>query len=198
MVVRLARALLFLLVASGAARAQHGDGASSPRGAPAEAKQFAFLVGEFELVVRPAASGLGQKIHGVPKMVGTWTGRRAMDGYGIDDDLRITDASGNPRMLSHAVRYYNASAKRWTVSSIDVYRGVFTTSSAQWKDNEMIATSHGTDAEGKVYASRGRYFEITPTSFRFRQDRSFDEGKSWEEGVLSIDAKRVAPAAPRE
>ena len=188
---------IILLTMSSPVRAQHGESVQPMRTAPSEAKQFGFLVGQFELDVRPKAVGLAQKIHGVPRVIGTWTGRRAMDGFGIEDELRITDASGNPRMLSHAVRYYDTAARHWTTSSIDVYRGVFSTATAEWRDNAMTTTSRGQDAEGKPYLSRGRYYDITPTSFRFRQDRSVDEGKTWEEGILNIEAKRVAGAAPR-
>ena len=165
---------------------------------PAVARQFAFLVGQFELVVKPAATTLAARIHGAPKMAGTWKGWRAMDGFGIEDELRVTDASGNPRLLSHAIRYYDAATKRWMASTIDVYRGVFTTSTAEWRDNALTATSRGVDADGKAYMSRGLYYDITQTSFRFRQDRSEDDGKTWKEGVLSIVAKRVAAAAPRQ
>ena len=188
--------LFMLVMMSSAARAQHGGGPII-RSAPREAAQFGFLIGQWELTVKPAASGLAQKIHGVPKLVGTWKAWRAFDGFGVEDELRITDASGNPLSLSHAMRYYDATAKRWTATTLDVYRGVFTASTAEWKDGAMMVTSRGSDAEGKAYVARSRYYEITPASFRFRQDRSTDDGRSWTEGVLSIDAKRVAAAATR-
>jgi hypothetical protein len=120
-----------------------------------------------------------------------------MDGYGIEDELRITDESGNPRNLSHAVRYFDATAKRWLTNTIDVFRGVSGSSTGEWKDNAIVMVSHGTDSEGKVYAMRGRYYDITPTSFKFRQERSYDEGKTWDSAVLTIDATRVAAVAPR-
>lgn len=180
------------------AQAQHDRGGqATTRSVPAEAAQFAFLLGQWDLVVRPEASGLAARIHGVPKMAGTWKAWRALDGFGIEDELRITDASGNPRALSHAVRYYDAAARGWTASSIDVYRGRFTSSSSQWGDGAMTSTSRGTDADGKAYVTRSRFHDITPTAFKFRQDRSTDEGKTWKEGVLSIEAKRVAAVAPR-
>jgi hypothetical protein len=188
--------IVSLLMLSGTARAQHGGGAAM-RTAPAEAAQFAFLVGQWELTVKPAAQGLAQKIHGVPKLVGTWKAWRAFDGFGVEDELRITDESGNPRTLSHAMRYYDATVKRWNTSALDVYRGVFTTSTAQWRDGMMTGTSRGVDADGKAYLTRARYSDITPTSFRFRQDRSEDGGATWTEGVLTIDAKRVAATATR-
>ena len=189
--------ILMLLTMSAMAQAQHGGGAPTVRGAPAEAAQFAFLVGQWDLTVRPAASGLAQKIHGVPKLVGTWKAWRAFDGFGVEDEMRISDESGNPKALSHAMRYYDAAAKHWSTTSLDVYRGVFTSSTAEWRDGAMTVMSRGTDADGKPYVSRARYSDITPTSFRFRQDKSEDGGSSWKEGVLTIEAKRVAATASR-
>ena len=189
--------LLLVILVSSPARAQHGGGTASFRSAPREAAQFRFLVGQWELVVRPAASGLAQKIHGVPKLVGTWKAWRAFDGFGVEDEMRITDEAGNPRSLSHAMRYYDAAAMRWTTSALDVYRGAFTMSTALWRDSTMTVTSRGADGEGKPYLSRARYSDITPTGFRFRQDRSMDNGVTWTEGVLTIEARRVAATAPR-
>lgn len=198
MMIRLARPVALLVVlASSQMLAQHGGSAPTVRTAPPEARQLAFLVGQFDLVVKPKAVGLGQKIHGIPKLIGTWKGWRAMDGFGIEDELRVTDEAGNPQTLLHAMRYYDANAKRWTASAIDVYRGVFTTSTGEWRDNAMTFTSRGTDGEGKPTLSRIRYADITPTSFKYRLDRSTDDGRTWTEGVLSIDAKRVAASAPR-
>ncbi len=189
--------LMSLLMLSGQARAQHGGEAPSARTAPAEANQFAFLVGQWEFTARPNASTLAMKIHGVPKLAGTWKAWRAFDGYGIEDELRITDASGNPRALAHAMRYYDATAKRWTTTTLDVYRGVFTASTANWRDGKMTMTSRGVDGEGKAYVARSIYSDITAASFRFRQDRSMDDGQTWTEGVLTIDARRVAATASR-
>jgi hypothetical protein len=158
--------------------------------APAEAKQFDFLVGEWEVVVRPKASGLAQRIHGSPRILGTWKAWRALDGWGIEDDLKLMDGSGNPTTLSHSVRVYDATARRWSQTSLDVYRGRFTTATAEWRDAEMVLTSRGTDQEGKPFVTRTRYYDITATSFKFQQDRSYDDGRTWDEAVLRIEAKR--------
>ena len=61
----------------------------------------------------------------------------------------------------------------------------------------MRVSGQGTDHEGKAYLSRTRYFEIGKDAFKMSQDRSYDQGKTWDEGVLAIDAKRVAATAPR-
>ena len=61
----------------------------------------------------------------------------------------------------------------------------------------MVAIGEGTDAEGKRYTSRARIGAITLSSFHYQQDRSYEGGKTWDEGRLVIDAKRVAAVAPR-
>jgi hypothetical protein len=191
-------AALALAILPRVALAQHGPAAAPPaQTPPREATQFDFMVGQWELVVKPLATSLAARIHGAPRLSGTWKAWRALDGWGIEDELRITDASGNPRAFSHAVRVYDATARRWNVSLLDVYRGAFTTSTADWRDGAMLTASQSTDADGKRYLVRTRYYDVTPTGFRYQQDRSADDGRTWTEGVLRIEARRVAATAPR-
>ena len=177
------------------ARAQHGDNASLVTHAPREASQYDFLIGQWEVVVTPKASGLAQRIHGVPKLRGSWKAARALDGWGIEDEMRVADASGNPRAFSHFVRLYDPAQKRWIVSAVDVYRQQVTQSTAQWLGGEMVSQHDATDASGKRSTSRVRITAITPTSFHYQQDRSDDGGKTWDEGLLVMDAKRIGSSA---
>ena len=189
---------LSLVALPAGAYAQHaGAAAPSPSTvAPREASQFDFLIGQWQLEVRPAVSGLAARIHGVPKLIGTWKAWRAFDGFGIEDELRISDESGNPRTLSHALRVYDATDRRWNTSMLDVYRTTFTSSTAEWAQNQMTSTSRGTDKDGKAFLSRSRFGDITSTSFRYVQERSTDDGRTWSE-TLRIQAKRTAPTATR-
>ena len=196
MLVRSMFVVLSIFIASPSAGAQHGASPPPSRTAPAQASEFNFLVGQWELVVKPAPSGLAQRVHGVPKLVGVWKAWRALDGWGIEDDLRVTDASGNPVGFSHAVRFYDASSKSWKMSTLDVHRGVFTPGTGQWRDGQMVTASRGTDGDGKQYLSRSRYSGIRRDAFRFVQERSLDNGKTWKEN-LTIEAKRVAATASR-
>ena len=200
--MRFARVLFPVLLAlTGAfplaAIAQHGDGDLSASTAPPEARQFDFLIGQWELEVKPKVGGLAAMIHGAPKLVGTWKAWRGFDGFGIEDELRVSDASGNPRSLNHALRAWDRAQKRWNVVGLDVYRSRVSESSAQWQGGEMRVTGAGVDAEGKSYQSRTRYFEIAADHFRMQQDRSYDNGQTWDEATLTIDAKRTAASATR-
>ena len=189
---------LLLFLSAPLARAQHGGGAAMPSTtAPAEARQFDFLIGQWELEVRPKVSGIAAMIHGAPRLLGTWKAWRAYDGFGIEDELRIVDASGNPRSLSHGQRVYAEAEKQWKTSVLDVYRARFTTATARFERGEMKVSGQGVDAEGKAYQTRTRFFEIAKDAFKMTQDRSYDNGASWDQGTLAIDAKRVAATAPR-
>ena len=181
-----------------AAGAQQAKGAATPAfSAAAEAQEFDFLVGQWELVVTPKATTLSARIHGAPRLLGTWKAWKALDGFGIEDEMRIVDGSGNPISLSHAVRVYNVGEHRWQTNALDVYRARFTSSHGLWAGAAMSLSGQTTDAEGKALHTRSRFFDIKPTGFRFQQDRSSDGGKTWDEGVLKIVAKRVAAVAPR-
>lgn len=189
--------ILALLMAPSMAFAQHGAGGAPAPTAPPESRQFDFLIGQWELTVKVPAQGLAQKIHGVPKLAGAWKAWRSFDGFGLEDELSITDAAGNPMALSHNMRIFDRAIHQWIISGLDVYRTKFQSATAEWKDGTMSQSSRGTDQDGKAFLTRTRFYDITPTSFRYQHDRSYDDGKTWEEAALAMTAKRVLATAPR-
>lgn len=197
MTARSTMALLALLTLPTVAPAQHG-GATGPAvpTPPREATQFDFLVGQWELDVHPQATTVAQRMHGMPNLIGTWKAWRALDGWGVEDEMRITDASGNPLAMSHTVRFYDVGAKHWSNSTLDVYRARYSMGTAESQDGSITVTTQGTDTDGKAYVSRTRYYDVTPSSFKYQADRSYDAGKTWN-AVLKMDAKRVAATASR-
>jgi hypothetical protein len=192
-------ACLLLLTSLQVAYAQHG-GASAPLPAAAaskEARQFDFLIGQWEIELTPKVNSLAAMIHGAPRLSGTWKAWPAFDGFGIEDQMRVVDGSGNPVSLTHALRIYDGKNARWLISGLDVYRTRFSSASGTWQAGEMHINGTGTNNEGKPYLNRTRFFEIGTDGFRMQQDRSFDGGGTWEEAVVAIVAKRVAAKAAR-
>src|SRR5688572_21330297 len=189
-------ALFALLSVAAPALAQHGGGQPNPAAGPApEAKQCDVLVGEWTLAVEPKTSSIAAMIHGAPKLVGTWRAKRTFDGHGVEDELRIVDASGNPVSYSRAMRIWSAAEQRWLVTALDVYRARFTSATAAGRDGAMHQSGSGTDRDGKPYATRSRYHDITPDGFTMTQDRSADGGTEWDEAVLVVKATRAGASA---
>src|SRR5258708_19772092 len=174
--------------------AQHAPAEPVAAAAPAEANQFDFLLGQWELEVHPKVSGLAAMIHGTPRLVGTWKAWRAAHGVGIEDEMRIVDASGNPISLNRAHRVYGTAQGLWTITGHDVTRGRTSDARGKWQDGEMHVDGHFTDAGDRIL-TRTRFYGITAVAFHMMQDRSTDNGQTWEKGSLSIDAKRVAATA---
>lgn len=187
--------LAFTIMVSPPAAAQHG--AAPARTPPAAARQFDFLIGQWELSIKPKATSLAARLHGAPRLVGVWKAWGALDGWGVEDELRIIDASGNPVSLVYALRAFDPSANAWNQNAYDVYRARFTPATARWADGEMVVTSRGKDPDGTSYLLRMRFHDIGATGFKVQQDRSRDDGKTWERGVLVIEATRLAATAPR-
>lgn len=191
-------ALASIVAVAPPALAQHGSApARVSTNAPAEATQFAFLVGQWELTVSPKATSLGQRIHGTPKLSGTWKAWRAFDGFGVEDEMRIVDGSGNPMSLLTTLRTFDPGQRRWSQVSLDTYRARFTPATGEWRDGEMVVRSTGRDSDGSPFVQRVRFYDITAEGFKYQADRSTDGERTWDEGVLRIEARRVSATAPR-
>ncbi len=176
----------------------HGGTTSAPvQAAPKESAQFDFLVGQWEITAEPKAATLAQRVHGVPKLAGTWKAWRAFDGYGIEDEIRLTDKAGNPNLLTNTTRFYETKTRHWVIAAIDVFKGQSSQSTAEFRSGDLVVSGRGVDSDGKAYISRATFLKIAPASFTYRLDRSFDDGKTWSEGITLIEAKRVAATAPR-
>lgn len=169
--------------------------AQSPSPPPDEAKQFDFLLGQWQADVHVKVSGLAAMIHGTPQLAGAWKAWRALDGRAVEDELRIVDASGNPLSLTRVLRIYAPGEQHWNIVSVDGYRTRVSESTGQFQGGEMHIEARAGETQGESVLTRTRYFDITPDSFRMSQDRSSDGGKTWDEGTLTIDAKRTSASA---
>jgi hypothetical protein len=167
----------------------HAD-AEAPANALPEMHQFDFMVGRWEVSGEIKVNGLIALIHGAPKLIGSWKAWRAADG-GIEDVLKLTDASGNPSASTHYTRSFSRNENCWKISGRDAYGGNLQPATARWLGGEMLILGSGANQEGKRYQSRTHYNSITATSFRMVQDRSYDEGKTWETGVVTLNARKV-------
>jgi hypothetical protein len=188
-------AALLLSPATVFAQQHSGSSATVSSAPPREAAQLAFLVGQWEVTVMPKVSSLAAKIHGQPKLKGSWKAWRALDGFGIVDELRIMDASGNPTNFTHTVRLYDAAQRQWLQTATDVYRARVTQGTGVWANNMLVVRSEGRDADGKPVLNEARFTNVTATTFEYTSNRSSDGGRTWDTGVLRMTAKRLSATA---
>ena len=162
-----------------------------------DSSQFDFMIGQWQLDVVPKVSGLAAAMHGVPKLTGTWKAWRAAGEAGIHDELRIVDGSGNPSSIIASRRTYDPKLHKWIANSTDRARSRTATATGEWLKNEIVLVGKVTDSQGDTYLTRSRFYDITPSGFRYQQDRSDDNGRTWDEGRLKISARRVSTQSQR-
>lgn len=165
--------------------------AAGVEAAPA-AHQFDFMVGQWQVTGEVKIVGIMALIHGTPKLTGTWKAWRMQDDSGIEDDLTLADAAGNVNSAVHYTRTFLRQDSSWKISGRDAYNGHPPVATGHWQGDKMLVMGGGTSSEGKHYQSRTAYVAITPSSFRVIQDRSYDEGKTWDTGVVTLNVTRVA------
>jgi hypothetical protein len=189
-------AAAFTLLAS-AASAQHaapgGDAAPSTT-PPAEAHQLDFLLGEWTLVAKPHVSTMVALFHGQPELTGSWKAWRSVEGFGLEDEMRLQGPSGDPLSFSHALRIFDRASGRWLATSVDVYRTRMQTSRGTWSGNALTSEAEVQGDDGRTVLVRTRFDSITADGFRWQQQRSYDAGATWEEPSLVIEAHRARAA----
>ena len=153
--------------------------------APEETSQFAFLIGEWSCSIRRLQRDgrLGEPT------LATWTGRYILDGWAIQDDWVSTDAQGR---VSHGlnIRSFNHESGKWDNRWLEARSRRWLYFEAEMIGESMVMTSDPRrDAAGRPYLARNTFHDISANSWSWRQDRSFDGGATWLEGVAVIEAR---------
>lgn len=133
--------------------------------APAEVKQFEFMVGICECqdsVRTPDGSWLGY-----PSI---WEARYFLNGYAIQDK------SFNPRSPTTNLRLYDPNSGTWKVTYMTSQTGYFT---GVWEgkrdEDEFVLTQEQTTSQGQKVISKLTFFNIS------------DDGYEWKSESVSAD-----------
>jgi uncharacterized protein YutD len=124
---------------------------------------------------------------------GVWSAVRLAEGQ-LLDEYRLVGDSGETWYVTTTIRNYNAVLDRWELVSADGGSGLLDFGTGQWTGNEMHIEQRFGVAGGSPSLWRIRYFDITPDSFSWRADRSIDDGKTWVQDYLTIQARRTGPS----
>ena len=121
------------------------------------------------------------------EMNGITTVRKVWGGRANLVELEADGPSGHFQGLS--LRLYNPETRKWSLNFASSHDGSLTTPTVgefkngrgEFYDHEML--------NGKTILVRFVIHDITPTSIRFEQAFSADEGKTWEVNWIATDTR---------
>lgn len=135
--------------------------------APPETAQFNFLIGDWDCNMKFLIAKDKYKTTKTK-----WYAYYTLDGYAIQDD-----AIG-PGFRGTTYRTYNPRKKKWIMKWIPANQGNPWDIEAEFVNGEIHATTEGQDQFGK-FMDKIFFYDIKPKSFSWRQERSYDQGKTW-------------------
>ena len=155
-----------------------------------ETLQFNFFVGEWSSRYKTRVSREGD-LYG-PSVAGTWKAWYGWDGFAIYDDWKQVGAlAGNS---GPAIRSYDPITEKWVMHFIPINAPL----SSVWQmtgtfddQGELHGEMELTDLQGNKFLQRIHFVDITPDSFSWRSDRSYDGGKTWIKNWGVGENKRV-------
>jgi len=165
---------------------QNDYGKPNPQ-APQQLRLFDFLVGKWECEVRIKNQNTGEAA-----LKAIWTGRYILDGFVIADEYRMVDADGNLVMLGMNYRSYDTRSHSWKMKWLDAMNSTWLNLGPEELGGvESAGNSISLKAQYKPNElHRIRFFDISEAHFTWRVDISTDGGKTWNDAVMIIEARR--------
>jgi len=156
-------------------------GSPNPK-APVELSRFAFLVGKWRGEARiklPNGELQTCKV--------TWVGRYILDGYVIEDEYRMTSASGELIVLGMNYRVYDSTRKTWDIKWLNALAGSWMDLGSEELggvkfDGPSVSYVFKEPMAGHAY-TRATYTNVSKTHFTWRGEKS-DDRKGWSEFMV--------------
>ena len=151
---------------------------------PPEMGQFKFLEGEWDCSLK-----FMQSDGSYAESKGRWSGGYTVGGHAFEDHWV------SPGYRGTTWRTYEKASKRWAnifLKAGSPVSGEFTSNYfyGEFKDGEMHLKASDSDERGE-YIDRIKFYDISENHFQWRQDRSYDGGKTWIDGITMIEASRI-------
>jgi hypothetical protein len=157
--------------------------------APPELSQFAFLIGSWrcEVCVK-GTDGAWQRYEA------TWVGRYILDGYVIADEYRMTNELGELVVHGMNFRSYHVTNKSWMMRWLDATRSSWVELGSERLGGVQVSPETITFKLVDLFApdaiSRVTFSNMSADHFTWREDKSVDQGTTWNEFV-TIEARRA-------
>jgi hypothetical protein len=149
---------------------------------------FDYLLGDWEFTAT-------NRQHGESR--GYWSAVRLPNGQ-VLDEFRIVSPEGETWYVTTTLRAYNAAADRWELVGMDEWNGLQDMGTARRVGDEVHIEQRFDVISPEPSLWRIRYYDIRPDRFSWRADRSPDDGRTWVEDHMRIEARRIGPPRSME
>ena len=147
---------------------------------------FDYLLGDWEY------TAVRKMPDGPQKFRGYWSALKLADGQ-VLDEYRVVSDEGETWYVTTTLRNYNPFEDRWELIGANEGSGLLDFGTARREGGEVrIEQSFGV-ASGEPSMLRIRYYDIQNDRFSWTADRSTDGGKTWLQGFMQIEARRIGP-----
>ncbi len=157
------------------------------KGAPPQARQFDFLLGDWDV----AAIRYKEDGSVLVQYKAIWSARSLNDGRMVMDDFRAQAPTGQDVSSYVTLRTWSESTGRWEMTGLAAFQPSVP---MQWhgyaRDGEMQLDASATDPQGAVIRTRIRFFDIEKDGFSWDSRTSMDDGKRWVR-TASLTASRA-------
>lgn len=147
--------------------------------APAEVAQFDFLIGDWNVQITWFPP------QGEPNTYAAkWHNHWINDGFDVMQEWR------GPYITGTEFRHFDPALGYWVGRNLYVGRSWVDTTARIEGENMVVVIEGGNPQEG-AFLNRETYYDISPSQWRMKSDRSFDDGKTWEKGRYEMIATRI-------
>lgn len=144
---------------------------------------FDYLLGDWRFTAEDKTYG---KYHGV------WSAVKLAEGQ-ILDEYRVLDDQNATIYATITLRNYNQALGRWELVGADAGRGLQDFGTGYRAGDEVHIEQRFGVGSKEPSVWRIRYYNIKNDSFSWEADRSLDDGKTWVEQYMRIEATRIGP-----
>lgn len=115
-----------------------------------------------------------------------WDFYTILGGEAIQDDWKTVSSNGETQITGTNLRIYNPDEKIWYMNWIDIKNRAQAIFTAKEIDGKIIMS--GKNAKGREV--RNTFSEFSAHSFRWKQEWTFDQGKTWIE-IVKMTGQRI-------
>ena len=148
-------------------------------------KEMNFLLGEWKFSAKslmPDGTYQHQQFYSKVQLI--------HNGMAHKDDFYIKNQNGEWVIYGSTLRSFDVQSGSWKMLWYNYNLTFVTKMTGEYKDGNFYFNGKGTDQKGD-YIEKISFYEIEENQYKWKSDKSYDNGKTWMKNFFSYTAIRV-------